>query len=42
MADSDLAFFIAAVGYGINILILGILAATIWGVSKFIENQKRE
>jgi hypothetical protein len=40
MADSNLAWLIAAVGYGINILILGIIAAIIWGITKIIESNK--
>lgn len=36
MADINVALIITAAGYGINILILGIIGAIIWGITKFI------
>jgi Na+-transporting methylmalonyl-CoA/oxaloacetate decarboxylase gamma subunit len=40
MADSNLALLITAAGYGINILVLGIIAAMIWGITKLLESNK--
>jgi len=40
MNDTNLALLVAAAGYGINILVLGIIAVIIWGVTKLAEINK--
>ena len=40
MVETKLAFIITAAGYGINILVLGIIAGVIWAISQLFKRAK--
>jgi Na+-transporting methylmalonyl-CoA/oxaloacetate decarboxylase gamma subunit len=40
MIETKLAFVVTAAGYGINILVLGIIAGVIWAISQFFKKAK--
>jgi Na+-transporting methylmalonyl-CoA/oxaloacetate decarboxylase gamma subunit len=40
MIETKLAFIVTAAGYGINILVLGIIAGVIWAISQLFKKEK--
>jgi Na+-transporting methylmalonyl-CoA/oxaloacetate decarboxylase gamma subunit len=40
MVETSLAFIVTAAGYGINILVLGVIAGVIWAISRILSREK--